>query len=490
MVPRKLLGKILFTLLLLSFTSAFAGETKWDVATLFLGNGEDSVFQNDIDQNILELSGIDLGSQFNLGIYREVDNESISYFPNYKTNRKDFTLSDILYRKNLNHVSISGTLTKSRTPNILGFLKNFFKDPNSKKALIIYSHGLGPAGLKNYPTKVLKNILSEANIHLDILWFDSCFMANLEFLNELKAFSNYTIASEEAEFTAGMPFQYLSQLTTFSDAKSAAIDMASNFIESYSYLKAGSQRSYVKTSSATISVIDNAKVANITGLLKAISSKLKSLPTLEKEQLIHLLQRQFLMENKSMVDLGSLLIELRKLNKDSAMDAILTRAIRILGIESVRGLKQTAKIKVHSPAPKSKLVYGFNDWTIDAAPENFMKVEGQTTGPKNHSWPYLVMDYNSKTIYPFFPGVYNFNYYFLSNDGKLLTKVQTVSRTDDIVEIKNNPLDSPIVYSAYTQQLGTRAERYTGINISMPNEIPSLDYYELEFNQLAQWLSL
>ena len=489
MVPHKLLSKIFFALLLICFTRVQASETKWEVATLFLGNGEDSVFQNDIDQNILELSRINLNSNFNLGIYRELDGESINYFPNLKTNRKDFTLSDILYRKNLNH-SISGSLTKSRTPNLTQFLKYFFKDPQTKKVLIVYSHGLGPAGLKNYQTKVLKNILSQANIHFDILWFDACFMANLEFLNELKRFSTYSIASEEAEFTAGMPFQYLNQLTYFNNTKEAALDMASNFIESYSYLKSGSQRSYVKTSSATISVIENSKLTNLIDPLKTISQYIRNLPTEDLQNLLHSLQRKYAMEDQSLVDVGSLLIQLRQLNRKPEIDALLTKAIRTLGIDSVKSLKQTIKLKVHSPEANAQLVYGFYDWSIDRAPENFMKADGIISGPKNHAWPYLIMNTDSKTLYPFFPGVYNFNYYFLNTNGKILTQVQTVSRTDDIVENKNNPSDSPIVYTAYTQQLGTKAERYTGLNISMPFEVPSLDYYELEFNQLAGWLRL
>ena len=333
-------------------------------------------------------------------------------------------------------------------------------------------------------------ILNQAKIHFDILWLDACFMANLEFLYEIKKFSSYTIASEEAEFTAGLPFQYLNSLTQFSDVKAAAIDMASNFIESYSYLKAGVQRSYVKTSSATTTVFDNTKFANLVEPLKAISQHLKSMSRQEYDELIHTLQRKFIMEDKSMVDLGHLLIELRKINRLPSMDSMLTRAIRMLGIESVRSLKQTIKLKLTAPSSNALLVYGFNEWSIDRAPENFMKVDGLTQGPLERKWPYILMEHNSKTLYPFFPGIYSFNYYFKSTDGKLLTQVQSITRTDDVVEEKNTASDSPIIYTAYTQQIGTRAERYSGVNISMPNEIPSLDYFELEFNQLAQWLSL
>jgi hypothetical protein len=41
-----------------------------------------------------------------------------------------------------------------------------------------------------------------------------------------------------------------------------------------------------------------------------------------------------------------------------------------------------------------------------------------------------------------------------------------------------------------TQQIGSKAERYTGLNITMPGAVPLMDYFELEFNQLAEWLSL
>lgn len=459
MLHRQLLNNLFILFLLLISGSAYATGTKWEVAIIFRGEYEDDVFQKDIDQNIQELSKIAPSSNLKIGIYREGNDKKVP-----------------------------GTFSN--------FLKTFFKDKNSKKATIIYSHGKGADGLKNLSNDELKEALLLAP-HLDFLWFDACFMANIEFLYEMRSISDYTIASEETEFTSGLPFETLDQLPSFSDGKEASLFLAKNFIESYSYIKNGTQRDYVSVSSATISVVENEKLEFLVSPLKEISSFYRDLSDEIKIKLKKTLSLKASMDKKDLIDLGIFLIELRRIT--STADQALTRLIRLLNIEAIKKLKTNPRIHILNPGKNSKLIYGFNNWSNGSkndfesndAFRSILKNNGFIAGPRNSDWPYKTIESNNVTVTPFAPGINTFNYYFInSSDGKLLTKALSVSRTHDIVETDANSSASPLTYTAYTQQVGTRAERYTGLNISMPESVPSMDYIELEFNQLVQWLHL
>lgn len=486
--------KIFFALFLLVSTSATLAETKWEVAVVFKGAENDEAFQKDIDDNILELAKIVPSAGLKLGLYRESVNGSYIYLPGTPARKNN--LSDLLFRQDLKTIPVPGSLRKFESENLNGFLKSFYKNKDSKKALIIYSHGRGAVGLQQLSTKDLKESLTNSAPHLDLLWFDACFMGNFEFLFELRKLSDYTLASEEAEFSSGLPFQTLSTLPTFNNVKEASLALAKNFIESYSYLLNGQQRNYVSVSSATISLTENAKLQPIANGLKNASVLFKNLNEKNKTELKNLLQKKASMDNKDLIDLGTYLIELRK--KTNTADAELTKTIRLLNIESVKKLKTNPRLHIQVPAAGAKMVYGYNNWqTGDEADlsksdmfSSLIKSDGVILGPNKVNWPFKKAQSNELTLSPFAPSLDTFNYYFLSAEGKLLTKALSASRTHDVVESSADSALSPLLYSAYTQQLGTKAERYTGYNIAMPGSVPSMDYFELEFNQFAQWLSL
>ena len=488
----------LFRLFLALFILVSAGvalaETKWEVAVVFRGAEPDEAFQKDIDDNILELARIQSSSQLKLGIYRETLNGSVVYLPGTGTAKN--SLGNLLYRQDLNSIVIPGSLKKYEQENLAPFLKSFFKSKDSKKALVIYSHGKGAQGLQGLSTRELKDTLTSSVPHLDVLWFDACFMANFEFLYELRTFSDYTLASEEAEFSSGLPFQTLSALPSFSSAKEASVALAKNFIESYSYLKNGQQRNYVSVSSATVSVVENKKLESVAAALKKVSSIFKSLNDKTKTELKNYLSRTASMDEKELVDLGRLLIELRK--KTNNADAELTALIRLLNIESVKKLKTNPRLHISVPSPGAKIVYGFNNWTTGDEQDfgktdlfrQLLKNDDFIAGPNKMNWPVKAIQADELVLSPFAPSLNTFNYYFLSSEGKLLTKALSATRTHDVVESPADTAASPLLYTAYTQQAGIKAERYTGFNIVLPGSVPSMDYFELEFNQLAQWLSL
>ncbi len=435
---------ILFVFLIVSATS-FA-ETKWEVAIVFLDKGPD------VAANIKEI-------------------QSLEKNPNLAIN---------IFTRAIEELPL--------------FLEQTFKDQDSKKSLIIYSHGRGLEGLESINTLELKDMISAHTPHLDILWFDACFMANIEFLYELKDLSSFTIASEDAEFSSGMPFQSLNQLPLMSTASSASLMLARDFIESYSYVKNGSQRNYVSESSSTITVFDNSKWDLLVTNLNLIAKKMKELSL----NFTYLL-KYFTMENQELVDLGHLLISMRASTKDHNFDKLLTSTIRLLNIQSIRKLKTNPRIKIINPDTTSIMVFGFNNWAIgnqadflnNSVLTQIVHYDNFILGPKQVSWPYKKVSTKTTTITPFAPNLNIFNYYFLNKSGtKLLSNSETVYRTSDIVEIERENINSPLLYSAYTQEIGKNAERYTGLSITLPKTIPTLDYYQLNFNQLVHWLNL
>ena len=461
---QKRLSNLLLVLLLTLVSASVFAETKWEVATVFLGAREDAEYQADVEANLKEISLIKTSKNLNVAAYREKE-------------------------------------SRPSRNKILSFLKSSFKDAKSKKALVLYGHGQGPEGLRDMPTTEIKALLNESKIKFDIIWFDACFLSNLEFLYEIRKSSSYSIASEEAEFSSGLPFESLSELPSNDSVESAALMLAKSFIDSYSYLKNGEQRDSVSTSSATISVIDNSELENFVGAFKKVSAIISKLPVSEQSALKNKLSKKFAMDEKGLVDLGNLLIELRLTIKDSAIDSELTKLIRLLNIESVKKLKTNPRIKIEAPAPNAIMVFGFNHWENGHKSEYldnplFKEIISTKTfvpGPENQDWPMKKFESASTTISPFAPGINSFNYYFLDSTGKtLLSEALSITRALDVVEIPQTKkaAGSFLVYSAYTQKVGAKAEKYTGVNIALFNTAPSMDYFELEFNQATSWLKL
>lgn len=461
----KSLSRLLTLFLLLVSTSILAGETKWEVATLFFGQNEDAEFQKSVEENLAELSKIAPSATLSVSTYRESPS------------------------------------TINQRSKLLSFLKKSFKDPASKKMLVFYGHGEGPLGMRDLRIQEMKKLLNQTKIKFEIIWFDSCFLANLEFLFELRHASNYFIASQEAEFSSGLPFESLSELTNIANPDEAAIFLGKRFIESYSYLKNGQQRDSVSTSSATISVIDTKHLESFAYDLKKISTIIKSLPEKEALKLQTKLAKKYSMDKAELVDLGRMLIELRVLTKDPIIDSEITKLIRALNITSVKKLKTNPHIRITPPTPDAIMVFGFNYWSnghkeefqTNSLFDDILSAKTFIDGPNQKQWPIKQFKYSSLYISPFAPGINSFDYYFLDAKGStLLSEALSFTRTHDLVEMlpTNDQNSSFLIYSAYTQRLGVDAERYTGLNITLFNTVPSIDYFELEFNQFAQWLQL
>jgi hypothetical protein len=456
------LNKLLILILLCVSANLFAG-TPWEVSVLFLGKNEDSLFQSDVQKNIREIESIPKSVELKISVYNQSK-----------------TASD---------------------KELTSFLKkSFSKSTTSKKMLVIYSHGIGPDGLKDYSTMELKQSILDNVPHLDVLWFDACYMANLEFLFEIKKYSTYTIASEDSEFSSGLPFERLVNLTNFNEALTASKFLATEFISSYSYIKNGSQKDNVAMSSSTISVIDNSKLDNFVKLFSKVKPILNSLSAKDQLQIFNRLQNNFSMDNNELVDLGHLLIETRMKNKDKNNDLLLTELIRLLNIQSIKSLKSNPRIKITIPAENLLMVYSFSNWTRgdEADFKNnseiysaILKPDGFIASANGKKYPYKKVSGKSLTLSPFAPNLNTFNYLFLSADGKkIIEKENSVERTRDLVEFNRIKNDGPIVFSSYTQEIGKVAEKYTGLNILRPNAVPSMDYAELEFNSIAKWIDL
>lgn len=462
-LQRKFSNLLILVLLSLVSANCFA-ETKWEVASIFLGAHEDAEFQADVEKNLAEISKIKTSPSLSIKTFRELPGKS------------------------------------AQRSKLVTFLKTSFKDSTSKKALIFYGHGEGPNGLRDMPTAELKSALKQLNIKVDVLWLDACFLANLEFLYEIRSASKFTIASEEAEFAGGLPFEALSELPTFENGNEAAVYLAGRFIESYSYIKNGEQREYVSISSATVSVVDNLELESFVSAFKKVSAIIAKIPAKDLSVLKSKLTKKFSMDEKSLIDLGQMLIELRLLIKDQATDKELTTLIRLLNIESVKKLKSNPRVRILAPAEKSQMVFGFNNWENGFQSEytdnplfpGILNTKLFTAGPNKNNWPVKRFENKSTILTPFAPGITSFDYYFLDAAGNLISEAKSITRTHDLVETARsvNTAGAFLVYTAYTQQLGAKAEKYTGVNIALFDTAPSMDYFEMEFNQQTSWLSL
>ncbi len=210
------------------------------------------------------------------------------------------------------------------------------------------------------------------------------------------------------------------------------------------------------------------------------------------------------MDNQSLVDLGLLLIELRKLVMDQNIDAQLTKLIRLLNIGSIKQLKTNMRVKIANINDDAKLVFGFNQWNNGFKDEyldnslfpEILRSNQFIPGPKNEQWPVFTFRGETTTLSPFAPGINSFHYYFVDGTTfKKLTNSKAIRRKNDVVELMPQESSQAIsgqllVYSAYTQGVETKAERYTGINIALFDEVPSIDYFELQFNQIVKWLKM
>jgi hypothetical protein len=231
---------------------------------------------------------------------------------------------------------------------------------------------------------------------------------------------------------------------------------------------------------------------------------LSKLTKKDRDTLKNILLKKASMDNQSLVDLGQLLIELRSLVKDQINDTQLTKLIRLLNIGSIKQLKTNRRVKIANINDDAKLVFGFNKWDNGFKDEyldnqlfpEILRTNQFIPGPKSEQWPVYTFRGETTTLSPFAPGINSFHYYFVDGSSlKKLTTTKTIRRKSDVVELMPQDLQKfsngqILVYSAYTQGVETKAERYTGININFFDEVPSIDYFELRFNQAVKWLKM
>ncbi len=441
--------------------SALAG-TSWDIGIIFITKNTDGKFQKDVEKNILEISKIKSNTDLNLNIFK-ISNDQ------------------------------DEKLTSKK-------LKLLFKTNNRKKALIVYSHGAGPYGLRDYPTLQFKSQFLKGIPQLDFIWLDSCFMSNLEFLYEIRNHANYIVASEDAEFSSGLPFNALEELPKSNDVKTGIIALANDFISSYSYLLKGKQKNSVDISSATISVINTGNLDRFVKNLSQVRPIIDSLPVEAKDAFLKSASLKLKMDNEELIDLGSFLISLRKIIKNKNDDKTLTDLIRKIGINSVSELKTNPRIKISIPENKENidqmLIYGFNNWKnghendYKKYPEKFngiLKPDGFIEVNNGVLWPFKKIRSNNIYLNPYGPNINQFDYFIYDNSNqKVLSKNSFMRDSDTVIKIGSDP-EAIISYTAYTQKIGANAEKYTGINILLPYSAPKLDYYDLEIYSILNW---
>ncbi|MBI3018216.1 MAG: hypothetical protein HYY62_09560, partial [Deltaproteobacteria bacterium] len=335
----KITNKVFLFLFLFILTTPTWGATPWEVAVIFLGGEESAEYQKDIDRNILELAQLTPNPSLRLSIFRELPEWDVSYFADstseelhiwhpifYEIDFRDLKIPGQLFVFQKNSPQKSALLNDSK---LSSFLNHAFKIPGSHRILILYSHGMAFDGLKNIKLKELRHQLethipkrSPKSKPLDILWLDACYMANLEVAYELRNISTYFLASEEAEFSSGMPFDALQTLnennegsltqgSLTQDPKAVAQNLAERFLESYSFIKEGSQRKAATSSSATLSLIDTEKLNDFVTYLSRLMQTIHLFPKELKKALkiSHSLRK---LSREDLGDLGSLILAFRR----------------------------------------------------------------------------------------------------------------------------------------------------------------------------------
>jgi len=482
--------------------SSLAQAVHWDIATVFLGAEEDETFQSDVDSNILELARLSPGDSYRLSLYRELRGRQVAYFAD--RNSLELHPWDALFFKSpVAGVEVPGRLREQVSMD--SFLKEAFKDRAAHRILILYGHGFAHNGLRKLPLTSLQERLSKVlptragEKPLDILWLDACFMASLEVAYELRGLSRYYVSSEDAEFSAGMPFEGLRLLENEnSSVEEIALSLARGFVQSYSYLEEGSQRRAVFASSATISVVDSEKIEalalNMAALVKTFGGKLTEGQRLRMKNS----RARRKTERADIVDLSAFVSGLKGLGSTPKAAREAAEAVLMLLDFHRPGKQSTARVALRPPSPDARLVFGYEQWSrgdqrdsevLERLPEE-LKTTDFTQGPLGLSWP-TVTSTAKKLLAPFLPGMRRFDYYFIGAEGEVLSEQQGLVRTQDFVVFEASSEHNPLRLTAYTQGIGSEAERYSGLGILDPTaESFTPAYGKTAFSKLSHWGNL
>jgi len=454
--------------------SAVSFGANWEVGVAFLGSLDDPDYQADIDRNVLELARLKLNETIQLGVYREFPGRVVSFHP---TPKQDNPIAlDRLVPAFDGKEQVHGHYREGG--NLSAFLKRTFRAEGAHRLLVVYGHGLGYEGLKEIPLPALKKQLE--GFHIDILWLDACFMAGPEVAAELHGSATYLIASEEAEFSAGAPFDLLGDSLTDS-LEVTAESLADRFLESYSFLKQGKQTGAVYRSSATVSVLALEKFEAIYPQIKAFNAELK----LVGGELETKLQK-IKMEKPDLVDFGALL----QMYPDGPAS---TRLREIFELGDAESRRTNVRLKVEPPHRGDLLVFGYDNWTRG----NWEDAELLEKLPTHLKPTRFVDDWPARPVNvrlylkPFTVGLNGFDYYFADPVTlRPLTDKRSLRRHRDLVTRKASSDTNPVRFTGYTQGVGAEAERYTGLSVFKPGTgVADVDYTELRFFQLTDWAS-
>lgn len=504
----------------------------WRIAVVFLGAFEDNEFQENVDNNISELLQIQPTEHLTLTVLRELPKRTVIYSADSRSAQSATDSGKMLFSSPPRRADRLATFGKVRSelrtspsaPSIFNepdrlkeFLNQFAfnESDNDFRFLVVYGHGFAFDGLKKISLRNFRfNLQSALGLSksdgsgrpLDLLWFDSCFMSNLETLYELRKVSPLIVASEEAEFKTGSPFKSLQRLTENGDSDSSlagqpltvAVGLAEEFIESYSYLLKGEQRKSVKTSSSTISVIDTTLLPNLVQKISALSSKVAPLTAEQKTKLSRTVSK-ITMKDRDLIDFGNLVDQISKTSEFGEELRIGAKEIRqLLELNHQGRTKTNPRLRVYPPQNDQLMVYGFNDWKRgfendqkfpkERLPKN-LQPEIYVDGDKGTRWPARKI-HKRLDLIPFSPGVESFQYYFADPATHIATSdIEEFERPTDLFIFTSKSALNPVRFSGYTQGVASFGEHYTGFSVANPllGQSVGVEYPLLDFAKETQW---
>lgn len=496
---------LVWSALLVAAPAFAAGAASWEVAIVFLGGSEPADFQADVDRNVLELAKTEPGARLRLSILREfAERRTEAYFGDGRS----LSVWDPLFSQPpLAGIKVPGAVRSTASPKrvfedekiLRDFFSRAFRQPSARRLLVVYGHGEGFRGLKGVPLQTLETKLTAALPKrrqakpVDLLWFDSCFMASLEVFVQLQGLSSYFIASQDAEFSSGMPFDVLSQLDEegLDDPARAAVHLAYRHVESYSFIKRGSQRDAVETSSATVAVIDAEKLVNLIDPLQAVSKVLKGRELVDFVRFSARSQ----MENPAFIDLGKWAKDMRSRERSPEGAAALKRLGDILETSRVMSVQKSPRIYLKAPQESATLVFGYDGWSRGfEGDESFLarlpaplNPQAFISGIDGRSWPSRPVK-KRLIVQPFLPGDDRFDILWRDEKGAKLGATEQFVRTRDFAYITAKKNENPVLFAAHTWSSGTASDRYTGLNVADPSQgLPTMDYAETELHKKTGW---
>lgn len=220
-------------------------------------------------------------------------------------------------------------------------------------------------------------------------------MGNIETMYELRGLARAMISSEDTEFSAGAPFDAFADVIegvigkdSQDEALSVARALAQRYLESYSFIKDGSQKRVVYKSPAVISVIDAPKLGPLVAQLKKVNQEFFKISKKEAKTKLRGTTLKVAMEEPGLLDLGSYLIYLR------TPSALATA--KLLEVASSKNRRTNIRVRLSPPVENSNVVFGFNGWklgfeqdseTLGKLSQNLTPV-GFVAGENKTRWPF------------------------------------------------------------------------------------------------------